>query len=116
MITLNGNWINDGGVFSPEASSLLLNGTGKTLTGNTTFNDFTVDGSYSVVNSDMTFNGEFLVTNTGSYNAGSGVATVNGDFTNSGYAFSSGTTTFTGTTLQTIRLVNAMVSTSTGIV
>lgn len=116
IITLNGNWVNNGGNFIPETSGLLLNGNTKTLTGNSTFNDFTVNGSYSVASSDMTFNGEFLVTNSGSYKAGTGVATVNGDFTNSGYAFSPGTTTFSGTTHQDIRLINALVSTSTGIV
>lgn len=115
IITLLGNWTNNG-TFNAGTGDILLNGSSKTLTGSTTFYDVTVNGSYTVATSDMAFNGHFQVTATGSYTAGSGVATVNGDFTNSGIAISSGTTTFTGTVLQNIRLVNALQSTSTGIV
>ncbi len=115
-ITLFGNWTNNGGTFNAGTGDLLLNGMSKTLTGNTTFNAVTVNGMYSVVSSDMTFNGEFQVTPAGRYQAGSGVAMVNGDFTNAGFVSSSGTTTFAGTTAQNIRLVNAINSTSTGIV
>ncbi|CAN5378867.1 hypothetical protein BH11BAC3_BH11BAC3_02010 [soil metagenome] len=114
-ITLNGNWINSG-TFTGGAGNILLNGTSKTLTGNTTFYDVTVNGSYSVASSNMTFDGHFQVTPTGSYVAGSGTAVVNGDLTNSGSLTSVGTTTFSGTTLQTLRLLNALVSSSTGII
>ncbi len=115
-ISLDGNWTNNGGIFTAGSGDVLFNGIAKTITGNTTFNDVTINGSYTVAGSDLVFNGHFQVTPTGAYVAGSGVATVNGDFTNSGSASSSGTTTFTGTSLQTIRLINALVSTSTGIV
>lgn len=64
----------------------------------------------------MTYNGEFYVTSAGRFNSGVGVATLYGDFTNEGYAFSPGTTTFAGTRLQSIHLFNALLSTSTGVV
>jgi fibronectin-binding autotransporter adhesin len=114
-INLAGNWTNNG-TFIPGTSTLLLNGTGKTISGNTVFNKVTVSGSYSVSNYDITFNGALNVTSTGSYTAGSGLATLNSDLTNSGILTSAGTTTFSGTVLQTIRLINAIGSTSTGVV
>jgi fibronectin-binding autotransporter adhesin len=115
-INLGGNWSNSG-TFVPVTSTVVLNGTSKTITGNTIFNRITVYGSYSVAaNSDITYNGLLYVTSTGSYAAGGGTATVNGDLTNSGSLTSTGITTFTGTSLQTIRLVNAIASTSTGVV
>ena len=114
-ITLNGNWTNSG-IFTPTTGTIVLNGTAKTVTGNTTFNHITVNGSYTVANNDITYNGLINVTVTGSYAAGSGVATVNSDLTNRGILTSTGTTTFTGTVVQTLRLINALSSTSTGIV
>ncbi|AXY73918.1 hypothetical protein D3H65_07955 [Paraflavitalea soli] len=114
-IALGGNWVNNGS-FVPSTSTLLLNGTTKTISGNTTFNRVTVYGSYSVNNSDITYNGLLNITPTGSFVAGSGNATVNGDLTNSGSLTSTGVTTFTGTTLQTIRFLNAIVSNSAGVI
>lgn len=114
-IALSGNWTNSG-TFTPSTGTLILNGSGKTITGNTTFNKVTVNGSYTVAGSDIVYNDLLYVTASGSYAAGSGTATVNGDLTNSGILTSSGTTTFTGTTVQTIHLINALTSTSTGIV
>lgn len=114
-IGLGGNWINNGS-FVPGTGSLLLNGTSKTINGNTIFNRVTVYGSYTVNNSDITYNGLLNVTNTGTYVAGSGNATVNGDLTNSGSLTSNGVTTFTGTSVQTIRFLNAIVSNSAGVI
>lgn len=114
-IGLGGNWVNNG-TFVPATSTLLLNGTAKTISGNTTFNRITVYGSYTVNNSDIVYNGLLNVTSTGSYTAGSGNATVNGDLTNSGSLTSTGVTTFTGTTVQTIRFINAIVSNSAGVI
>jgi len=114
-ITLSGNWTNSG-VFSPSTGTVVLLGNSKTITGTTTFNKVTVYGSYTVTGSDITYNGLLYVTAAGTYVAGNGTATVNGDLTNSGTLTSTGTTTFSGTSLQTIRLINALVSTSTGIV
>lgn len=114
-IALNGNWVNNGS-FVPSSGNILLNGTGKTISGNTTFNRVTVYGSYSVNNSDITYNGLLNITPTGSFAAGSGNSTVNGDLTNSGSLTSTGVTTFTGTAVQTIRFLNAIVSNSAGVI
>jgi len=114
-ITLLGNWTNSG-TFTPSTGTVVFNGAAKTITGNTTFNRITVNGSYTVADNDIIYNGLINVTSSGSYAAGGGVATVNGDLTNAGTLTSTGTTTFTGTTLQTLRLINALSSTSTGIV
>ncbi len=115
--TLNlwSNWTNNG-TYTPSTSTVILNGNTKTVTGNTIFNKLTVYGSYTVTDNDITYNDRLVIASGASYNAGSGVATVNGDLTNSGSLTSTGTTTFTGTVLQTIRLINAISSTSTGIV
>lgn len=114
-LNLYGNW-NNSGTYSPSGSTVTLNGSGKTITGNTTFNRVTIYGSYTVNGSDITYNGLLNITSTGSYNSGSGLGTVNGDLTNSGSLTSSGTTTFTGTSLQTIRFLNAVVSNSSGVI
>ena len=114
-INLGGNWINSG-TFVPTTGAVLLNGTNKTITGNTTFYKVTVYGSYSVAGSDITYNGWLNVTSSGSYAGGSGVASLYGDLTNSGSLTSTGTTTFMGTSVQTIRLLNAITSTSTGVI
>jgi hypothetical protein len=112
--TLIGNWTNNG-IFNASTGGVILNGTGKTLTGNTTFNRVTVNGSYTVSGSDMVYNGLLWVTTGASY-ISDGHATVSGDLTNNGTLIGNGTTTFTGTSVQTIRLVNALVSSSTGII
>ncbi|MES2431859.1 MAG: hypothetical protein V4556_13075 [Bacteroidota bacterium] len=114
-ISLDGNWTNNG-TFTAGTGAVLLNGTSKTVTGTTTFNKLTVYGSYTVAGSNITYNGWLYVTTGATYAAGSGTAIVNGDLTNSGILTSTGTTTFTGTTIQTIRLLNAISSTSTGII
>lgn len=114
-INLGGNWMNSG-TFTAGTGSVILNGSSKTITGNTTFNKVTVYGSYTVNGSDITYNGLLLVTASGSFNGGSGLATVSGDLTNEGVLISNGTTTFTGTVVQTIRFVNAVTSNSSGII
>ena len=113
-IALSGNW-NNSGTFVPSSGTLLLNGSSKTITGNTTFNRVTVNGSYTVVGSNIIFNGLLWVTTGASY-ISSATTTFNGDLTNNGTLVGNGTTTFTGTSVQTIRLVNALLSASTGIV
>ncbi|MBW8687426.1 T9SS type A sorting domain-containing protein [Chitinophaga rhizophila] len=114
-INLFGNW-NNSGTYTPASSTVTLNGSNKTITGNTTFNRLTAYGSYIVNGSDITYNGLLTIANGGSYNGGSGTAIVNGDLTNNGSLTSNGVTTFTGTTLQTIRFVNALVSNSSGVI
>lgn len=114
-VNLYGNWVNNGS-FTPATGTVTLNGASKTITGNTTFNRLTIYGSYTVNGSDITYNGLLLIATGGSYNAGSGSATVNGDLTNNGSLVSNGVTTFTGTSQQTIRFVNAVTSNSSGVI
>ncbi|SKC99049.1 hypothetical protein SAMN05660461_1349 [Chitinophaga ginsengisegetis] len=114
-INLYGNWANSG-TFAGGTGTITLNGSGKTITGNTTFNRLTVYGSYAVAGSDITYNGLLQVIAGGAYDGGSGSATINGDLTNSGSLTSNGVTTFTGTSLQTIRFLNAIISNSSGVI
>lgn len=113
--TLSGNWTNSG-TFTASAGTVIFNGTAKTVTGNTTFNRLTVNGSYTVAGSDINYNSHLVITTGATYTAGSGIANVSGDLTNSGTLTSTGTTNFTGTAVQNIRLVNAILSSSTGII
>jgi hypothetical protein len=106
VITLNGNWINNG-AFVPSASTLLANGASKSISGDTTFNRVTVLGSYTAL-SDISFNGLLNVTSTGSLSSGTSIhSTFNGDFTNSGVVNAVGTTTFSGNVVQHFSLINA---------
>ncbi|PSL34711.1 T9SS type A sorting domain-containing protein [Chitinophaga ginsengisoli] len=114
-VNLYGNW-NNSGTYTPSSSTVTLNGTSKTITGNTTFNRLTVYGSYAVSGSDIIYNGLLTVTSSGSYDGGSGNATLNGDLTNNGSLISNGVTTFSGTAVQTIRFINAVVSNSSGVI
>ncbi|TCJ14257.1 hypothetical protein EPD60_09650 [Flaviaesturariibacter flavus] len=115
-LTIAGNWVNNG-TFTPSTGAVLATGTGKTITGTTTFNKLTVYGSYSVINNtNITYNGSLTIVSGGSYDAGGGTAVLYGNLTNSGSLTSSGTTTFMGTQVQTIQLLNAINSTSTGII
>ncbi|WP_436484157.1 T9SS type A sorting domain-containing protein [Chitinophaga sp. ARDCPP14] len=114
-VNLYGNWTNSG-TFNGGTGTVTLNGSGKTITGNTTFSRLTVYGSYAVAGSDITYNDLLQIVAGGSYDGGSGSATINGDLTNSGSLISNGVTTFTGTSLQTIRFLNAIVSNSSGVI
>ncbi|RYY40153.1 MAG: hypothetical protein EOO08_07405 [Chitinophagaceae bacterium] len=114
-LSIYGNWSNSG-TFTPATGAVLAMGSGKTITGNSTFNKLTVYGSYTVAGSDITFNGALTIVSGGTYNAGAGTAVLYGNLTNSGTLTSSGSTTFAGTQVQTIQLINALVSTSTGII
>src|SRR6185295_19228144 len=95
------------GTFIPSTSTLLATGTSKTISGNTTFNQVTVSGSYTAL-SDLTFNDLLNVTSTGSLSSGTTInSTFNGDFTNSGVINSLGTSTFSGNVVQHFSLINA---------
>ncbi|MEO8770604.1 MAG: fibronectin type III domain-containing protein [Ferruginibacter sp.] len=106
-ITLIGNWVNNGS-FTASGSTVLLNGTGKNVSGITSFNKVTVTGSYTNL-SDLTYNDLLHITNTGSLSSGTGIFTIlNGDLINNGVLYTLGTTTFTGNILQTLSLINAV--------
>lgn len=105
-ITLNGNWVNNG-TFTSSTSTVLLTGTAKTFSGNTTFNKATISGSYTGL-SDATFNDLLNITQTGSLtSAGNIHTTLNGDLTNNGVVHALGTSTFTGNVVQHISFINA---------
>jgi hypothetical protein len=105
-ITLNGNWINNG-TFTPSNSTAIFAGTIKSISGNTTFNQAVVSGSYTILG-DNNFNGLLNITSTGSLSGGGTVnTTLNGDLLNSGVLSALGTTTFSGAALQTLSLINA---------
>ncbi len=112
-LTLLGNWTNNG-AFSGGTGTVILNGTNQSVAGATIFNNMTVSGSYTVANCDIAIHGNATIL--GSYAAGSGTHTIDGDLLNSGAMSSSGTTTFTGTRLQTIQLLTAIQSISSGVV
>ncbi|RWW91626.1 fibronectin type III domain-containing protein, partial [Flavobacterium cerinum] len=106
-ITVNGNWTNSG-TYVPATSTLLFTGTTKNITGNTTFNQVTVTGSYTILN-DVTFNGLLNITSSGALSGGASInTTLNADLTNSGTLNTLGSTTFTGNVLQTLSLINAV--------
>ena len=112
--SLLGSWTNNG-TYTASTGTVILNGASKTLTGNTTFNSLITNGSYTVSSGTMVFNGLFWVTTGASY-VSSSATTFNGDLTNNGSLVGNGITTFTGTSVQNIRLVNALTSASNGVV
>jgi len=116
-ITLYGNYSNNG-TFSPSVNStLILNGTSKTFAGTSTlYNLYVVTGSYTVTSGSVSMAGDLLVDATGSLNFGNNSASLDGDLTNMGSLVSNGSATFTVTRLQTLQLINAITSSSTGVV
>ncbi|MEZ4805240.1 MAG: hypothetical protein R2852_07100 [Bacteroidia bacterium] len=115
-INLYGNLVNSG-TFTPATSTLTLNGVSKTITGTTTLNNLSViNGSYTVVSGTISMSGDLTVQSTGSLNFGTNTAILDGDLTNAGTLISGGIATFTGTRVQTLQLLNAISSSSTGVV
>jgi fibronectin-binding autotransporter adhesin len=114
-IDLSGNWSNSG-TFDAGTGAVLLNGAANTVTGATTFNKLTVYGNYTVAGASLGFTGSLRVLTGASFNAGSGAMNLYGDLLNSGTLTSSGITTFKGTTVQNISLINAITSNSTGVI
>jgi hypothetical protein len=107
--TVYGNWTNNG-TFAAATSTVALAGSGKTLSGATSFNNLTVTGTYTLL-SDLTVNGAFIIA--GGVTAGSTTTTIAGDFTNNGTFTSSGTVTFTGTASRTLALNSGFNSSGT---
>lgn len=118
-ITLNGNMVHNG-TFNPSSSTLILTGNTKTISGTSglTLNNFTVSGGiYTISNPVFTMTGNVFIDVAPSFvNCGNATITIDGDFTNKGSVASSGVLNFSGTRLQTISLIGALVSSSTGIV
>src|SRR5581483_9655440 len=108
-VTAQGHWTNNG-TFTASSSLVTLAGTGKNLSGATTFKNLTVSGSYTGIN-DIVVVGAMI--NSGTYTAGGTTITIAGDFSGSGSLTSSGTITFSGTNAQSIALNSGFSSTGT---
>ncbi|RZK47659.1 MAG: T9SS type A sorting domain-containing protein, partial [Pedobacter sp.] len=105
-ILLEGNWKNSG-TFNRGTGTVLFNGVGKTITGNTTFSTAIIGGSYTQL-SDITYDNLLHVTQTGSISSGTDIfTTMNGDLMNLGSLITYGTTTYSGLRVQKLSLINA---------
>lgn len=104
-----GNWVNNG-TFTQATSTINLRGSAKTISGNTTFNKLTVNGSYTVNTSNINTAGLLLIPAGGNLEGGSGIITLNSDVTNNGTFTSAGTVTFAGTTVQNIQFTDAQIT------
>lgn len=113
LVTLSGNWSNSG-TFNAGTGTIKLDGAGKSVSGGATFTNLTVTGSYTVAGSALIIHGNLFVT--GTFDVGAGSATLDGDLINAGSLTSSGTTTFTGTRVQTLQLLGALVASSSGVI
>ena len=113
LIALSGNWTNQG-TFQAANSTLKLEGSGKIISGNNTFSNLTVVGSYTVTGTNLYLTGNLITS--GSLDGGTATVTLDGDLLNTGTLTASGTTTFTGTRVQTLQLLGALVSASTGVI
>ncbi|NND94515.1 MAG: T9SS type A sorting domain-containing protein, partial [Flavobacteriales bacterium] len=114
-LVLEGNLDNQGTI-DPTQSLLTLNGSSKTITGPVNLHSLDVNGSYTVATGTTTMSGDFYVETTGSIDFGNNDAVLDGNLTNKGSIISNGTATFTGTQVQTIQLLNAISSSSTGVI
>lgn len=118
-ITLNGNMVHNG-VYTPAASTLILTGTSKTISGSSslTLNNMTIIGGiYTVNNSIVSLTGDFYNdVSPSSIDFGTATITLDGDLTNKGSMKSSGIFNISGTRQQTLSLISALESASTGVV
>ena len=97
-------------------SYLELNGTDDTIEGTITFDAVQINGSYDYVSGSPTFAGHVEIGSTGDLDLGTSTVVVSGNYINRGITQSNGVVTFTGTQQQTIRLLNAISSSSTGVI
>lgn len=113
-LTLEGDFTMNG-TFNASTGTLIMNGTGN-VNGDITYNDLVVNGAYVLQAGSANFDGNLDVTATGDLNTGSLNVISNGNFTNSGSVTSNGVVTFLGTQTQTIRLLSAITSESSGVI
>ena len=114
-LTLEGNFTMNG-TFNGSSGTVIFDGVGKNVNGNVTYNNVVINGQYDFQTGSATFSGDLDITSTGDFDAGNLAIISNGNFTNSGVVTSNGTVTFLGTQTQTIRLLNAITSASTGVI
>ncbi len=110
-VTAEGN-VTSYGTVNPGTGTLTLAGKSKTISGKFNLYNLIVTGSYNMVSDTTRVLNDF--NNAGSIAVGNGVTIFSGNVTNSGNMSTDGTVIYTGTRLQTIRLVGTMSSTSSG--
>jgi len=113
-ITAFGNIANNG-TFTPGTSTMLLKGTSKSMSGNWTFNNLTVTGTYTSTGTSVTMTGNLFVDVGAAMNFNTTTTSLDGNLTNRGTLTSNSVATFTGIQEQTLQLFNA-ISSSGGIV
>ncbi len=105
-IRLGGNWKNSG-TFNQGTGTVLFNGTGKTINGNTTFHTAIIAGSYTQL-ANITYDNLLHITQSGAISSGTGIfTTMNGDLMNLGSLITHGTTTYSGLRVQKLSLINS---------
>jgi fibronectin-binding autotransporter adhesin len=104
---MNGSYVSNGG-------GVILNGKDNIVSGEITFYHVVVNGKYEKQNGSITVDEHIDVTASGEFDAGNNTAIIHGDLSNTGIVRSNGITIFSGNKVQTIRLINAIASSSTG--
>lgn len=112
-LTLGGDFILNGSYESSDGG-VILNGKNNILSGEITLEHVIVHGKYEKQNGSITINDHIEVTTSGEFDVRNNTAIIHGDLTNMGVVRSNGITIFTGNKEQTIHLINAISSTSTG--
>ncbi len=113
-LTLGGDFTVNGS-FNHGSGAVILSGSGN-VNGNITYNDLVVSGTYVFQSGSATAEGDVVVSATGNLNTGTTPVTSDSDFTNSGVVTINGPVTFTGTKVQSIRLLNSINSGAGGVV
>jgi fibronectin-binding autotransporter adhesin len=112
-LTLGGDFIMNGSYNSSDGG-LILNGKNNIVSGEITLEHVVVHGKYEKQNGSITIDDHIEVTASGEFDVGNNTTTIHGDLTNMGVVRSNGITIFSGNKTQTIRLINAIASSSTG--
>lgn len=114
-LSLVGNLIVDGSL-DTNGGTIILDGTNKNINGAVTYSNLIVNGSYDYQSGNTTIDSLLHITPTGDIDFATISLTSNGDLINEGVLHSSGIVTFSGTRVQTLRLLNAVSSNSTGVI
>jgi fibronectin-binding autotransporter adhesin len=114
-LSLQGNLLVDGSL-DTNGGTILLDGTNKTINGAITYSNLIVNGSYDYQSGNSTIDSLLHITPSGDIDFATISLTSNGDLVNEGVLHSSGIVTFSGTRVQTLRLLNAVSSASTGVI
>ena len=101
--TVGGNWISNGGIFSPGQSTVTFNGTTTQTIAGPFFKNIILAGSgQKTASSALGISGDFTISASDTFNAGSFDHSVQGNWVNNGVLISSGKITFNGSSAQSI--------------